>query len=220
MHIADGILPASIWAGGGAAALAAAALALRRFDERRLPRVAVMASLFFVASGVAVPIGPASWHLLLNGLVGIVLAWDAIPAILVALFLQYILLHDGGITTLGVNTVTMAGGAIAAHCAMRSSLRLLGGRTRAYAACGFLAGAAAIATSAALFGGILVLAERSFAGFAGYAVAAQVPLFIAEPPITAFAAAFLARVKPELIAAGGRVRPAATAAAIAQEAGR
>jgi cobalt/nickel transport system permease protein len=42
------------------------------------------------------------------GIVGLRLGWGAFPAILVALTLQTVFFRFGGITTLGVNTVSMA----------------------------------------------------------------------------------------------------------------
>src|SRR5436309_6531928 len=126
MHIADGILPGWEWGAGLLITGAATGLVLRRFDERRIPQVAVLSSLFFVASSIRVPVGPGSMHLVLNGLLGVVLGWDAVPSVLLSLFLQALLLWHGGLTAIGVNTITMAGGAVAAHYAFR--LRHLLGR--------------------------------------------------------------------------------------------
>lgn len=123
VHIADGIVP-GWWATAGY--MAAASLVWFGSLERRrpkkvadtlrwllrpnlgddeLPRVAVMASAFFVASLIHVPFWPTSVHLLLGGLVGILLGRRALPAIALGLLFHWALLGHGGITTLGVNCV-------------------------------------------------------------------------------------------------------------------
>ncbi len=198
MHISDGILPTPIWAGSYAVALGATGLALRRFDERRIPQVAVMASVFFVASSIAIPLGPASWHLLLNGLVGVVLGWEALPAILLALLLQYLLLGEGGLTSLGANTITMAGGAVTGYYAFRLR-RFFSHRRWSFAAFGFLAGLAALLTSGILFYGILFRADPEYQKFSLANLGLHTPLLIIEPLVTAFAVTFLAKVKPDLL---------------------
>ena len=48
-------------------------LALCRVHDRDIPRIGVLTAAFFVASSVHIPLGVASVHLLLNGLVGVVL---------------------------------------------------------------------------------------------------------------------------------------------------
>ena len=63
---------ALLYAGGGLAA-AGVAYALKKMDYDRIPQVAIMSSAFFVASLIHVPSGPASVHLVLNGLTGLVL---------------------------------------------------------------------------------------------------------------------------------------------------
>ncbi len=148
MHIADGILPTSVWAGGALLAAAGTALGLRTLDEWRIPRAAVMSSAFFVASLIHVPVGPGSVHLVLNGLIGLLLGWAAFPAILLALLLQAVMFGHGGFTTLGVNAVSMAAPAVAVHLLLGRRLRRAG--PRAAAAIGFAAGAGAVALSCAI----------------------------------------------------------------------
>src|SRR5262245_32690473 len=166
MHISDGILPGWEWGAGLVITGAATGLVLRRFDERRIPQVAVLSSLFFVASSIRVPVGPGSMHLVLNGLLGVVLGWDAILAVLLSLFLQAILLAHGGLTAIGVNTVTMAGGAVAAHYAFRLR-RVLGPGERLAWAFGLLAGAVGLLVSTGLFYLALAPADPAYRPFAG-----------------------------------------------------
>ena len=77
------------------------AIGLKKMDYEKLPEVAVLSSVFFVASLIHVPIGPSAAHLILNGLCGVLLGWLAFPAIFVGLTLQGVLFEYGGITTLG-----------------------------------------------------------------------------------------------------------------------
>ncbi len=107
-HIPDGVLSAPVLIGGGVAAAGLLAIAVKHLDDARIPQAAVLSAVFFVASLVHIPIGPTSVHPLLNGLMGIVLGWAAVPAILVALLLQAVFFGFGGITVLGVNVVNMA----------------------------------------------------------------------------------------------------------------
>ena len=202
MHIGDGFLPAPLWAGGLAVSGAAAVAVLRRFDERRIPRIALLTSVFFVASSIRVPLPPGSLHLLLNGLVGVVLGWEAIPAILLALFLQAILLGHGGLTTVGINTLTMGGGALAAHlcfqlrrCVRPSALRepLLG----------LAASLCALLVSGGLYFLVLVAVDPGYRSTASVDLVAHTPLLVIEPLLTFATVSFLARVKPELLGGTG-----------------
>jgi cobalt/nickel transport system permease protein len=199
VHLSDGLLPPSLCLGGYAAAALGTGLALRRFDERRIPQIAVMTSLFFVASSAFnVRLGQVSLHLLLNGLLGVVLGGAAVPAILLALLLQWLLLGHGGITTLGLNVVTMAGGALAGHAVFR--LRPLLPRGRGLdCASGFLAAVASLVMTGLLYLLVMVLAGPRYVTPAKMDLIAHLPLLLIEPPLTGFAVGFLAQVKPELI---------------------
>ncbi len=108
MHISEGVLSAPVLITGAALAAAGISVGLKKMDYEKIPQVAVLSSAFFVASLIHVPIGPSSVHLILNGINGLLLGWLCSPSILVALALQAILFQFGGITILGVNTVTMA----------------------------------------------------------------------------------------------------------------
>ena len=200
MHISDGFLSVQVSAAGYAAALAGAGFACRRFDERRIPQVAVMTSLFFVASSISVPLplGITSWHFLLNGLVGMVLGWDAVPAILLSLLLQYLLLGEGGIASLGVNTVTMAGGALVAFHVFRLR-RGFKDPVKRDAVFSLLASAAALLTSGILFYSAMALSDPRYRAVTLTSLGLEAPLLVIEPALTASVVTFLARVKPELL---------------------
>jgi len=99
------------------------AVALRQLDYERIPQAAVLAAAFFVASLVSVPVGPSSVHLLLNGLMGLLLGWAAVPALLVALLLQAVFFGYGGVAVLGVNTMNVAVPALLCAALLRPLLR-------------------------------------------------------------------------------------------------
>ncbi|MEK6538161.1 MAG: energy-coupling factor ABC transporter permease, partial [Nitrospirota bacterium] len=73
MHIADGILSAPVLAVGFVGTVVIAAATMRKMDLDEIPKVSVMAAVFFVANLIHIPIGPTSIHFILNGLVGVIL---------------------------------------------------------------------------------------------------------------------------------------------------
>ena len=93
-------------------AAGAVAYGLKKLDPRQVMMAAILGAAFFVASLIHIPVGPSSVHLLLNGLLGVLLGWSAVPVIFVGLLLQAILYGFGGLTVLGVNTATMGLGAV------------------------------------------------------------------------------------------------------------
>ena len=107
MHIAEGVLSAPVLITGAVVAAGAVAYGLKKLDPRQVMMAAILGAAFFVASLIHIPVGPSSVHLLLNGLLGVLLGWSAVPVIFVGLLLQAILYGFGGLTVLGVNTATM-----------------------------------------------------------------------------------------------------------------
>ncbi len=196
-HLVDGVVSVPVLVGGSAIAVAAIGYGLRRIEGERIAHVGVMSAAFFVASLVHVPIGPASAHLLLNGLAGIVLGWAAVPAIFAALMLQAAFFGFGGITVLGVNTVIMALPAVAAfHLFARA-----GGRAGGFVS-GAAAGAFAVCASCGLIASVLMLSGAGFAAAAKLILAAHLPVAIVEAFVTGCAVVFLRRVKPDVLAFG------------------
>lgn len=212
MHISEGVLSPPVLAAGAALTAAGVAIGVRRMAAEDVPKVAVLSSTFFVASLIHVPVGPSNVHLVLNGVTGLLLGWAAFPAILVGLTLQALLFQFGGLTSLGVNTFNMAFPALVCHYAFGPLVRR--GSRRALLMAGFGAGATAIALGGLLIAASLVLTGESFVEVAGLALAAHVPVMVAEGLLTASCVAFLGRVKPELLGLGRPVsRTGATGAA-------
>ncbi|MBB5022519.1 cobalt transporter CbiM [Desulfurispira natronophila] len=110
MHIPDGILPLPVTAGALAATIgltAAAITKIKRMPDPRegIPRAALFTAAFFILSTIHIPIPPTSVHLMLSGLLGVMLGYYAMPAVVIAIFLQAVMLGHGGLTTIGVNAI-------------------------------------------------------------------------------------------------------------------
>jgi cobalt/nickel transport system permease protein len=195
-HLVDGVLAAPVIVAGAGVAVACIAIGLRRIDGDRLPYSGLMSAAFFVASLVHVPVGPSNVHLILNGLLGIVLGWAAVPAIFVGLLLQAVFFGYGGITVLGVNTVIMGLPAVLCHYVFAPGVRREG---RFAWLCGAAAGASAILMTSAGVGAALALSGREFLPAATLVVVAHLPVFAVEAVITGTIAVFLQRVKPEVL---------------------
>jgi cobalt/nickel transport system permease protein len=119
VHLSD-VLTMPWWVAGWVVAGLLFAGCARGIEEAEVPRIGVLAAAFFVASQVHLPLGGASVHLLLNGLVGVVLGRRSGIAIGVGVLLQTLLFGHGGLTTLGVNVVVLAVPAlVAGECVRR-----------------------------------------------------------------------------------------------------
>ncbi|BDQ33679.1 cobalt transporter CbiM [Pseudodesulfovibrio portus] len=198
MHISEGVLSGPVLLSGAALAAVGTAVGLKRIDYDRIMPVAILSAVFFIASLIHVPIGPASGHLILNGLLGVVLGWAAFPSILVALTLQAVLFQFGGLTVLGLNTFTMATPAVLCFYVFRPLLAKNNGSRFAAAFC---CGSMSILLSTVLTAGALSLSGDAFVEAAWVLFYSHIPIMIAEGVITAFAYSFLAKVKPEVLTA-------------------
>ncbi len=212
MHIPDGILPVSTAVSGFVAAGGVAWFSLRRIERthtdprKGVPKASLLTAVFFMASLIHIPVPPASVHLVLSGLMGVVLGWYAFPAILVGLFLQAVMFQHGGLTALGVNGCIIGVPALLAHQIF--GLRtLLGERHRALgaAALGFTAAFAAVALGALAAALLIVSAVPSYLDAAVERTAviglllAHMPLGLIEGMFTAMVVLFLLRVQPGLL---------------------
>lgn len=196
MHISEGVLNGPVLIAGGAMALAGTAIGLKRLDLDQVPQAGMLAAAFFVASLIHVPVGPASVHLILNGIVGLILGWAAFPAILTALLLQAMLFQYGGITTLGVNTVIMAVPAVIGYYLFGAFIQK---KPQLAVPAAFACGAGAVLLGAVLVGASLMFTEGSFFEVAGLVVVSHLPVMVIEGVVTVFCVAFLKKVKPELL---------------------
>ncbi|QGG46243.1 cobalt transporter CbiM [Heliorestis convoluta] len=211
MHIPDGILPLSVSLAGYGLAAAGTAYALRKIgqqDDPRagVPKAALFTAAFFVASLIHIPIPPTSVHLILGGLMGVMLGYYAMPAILIGLFFQATMFQHGGITTLGINACLVGIPALASHFlfqlrhrpSWRKNKTLLG-------VLGFLGGSVGVLLTTVMATFLLLTMlpahlnnEVIRAGVYVMALS-HLPLALIEGAITAMVVTFLLRVKPSLL---------------------
>lgn len=194
-HIPDGILSIPVLVGGGVAAAAGVALALRSLDDERIPETAILSAMFFVASLLAVPAGPSSVHLLLSGLMGLTIGLATFPAVMVGLLLQALLFGFGGLTTLGVNTLNIALPGVVFGWLFLPLVRRLPPASAGVA--GFFCAALSVAGTGCGVALALALSSSDFVPSAKIIGATYLPLMLGEGLITGFAIAFLKRVRPE-----------------------
>ena len=138
------------------------------------------------------------FHLILNGLLGLILGWRAFPAILVALALQAFLFQFGGITTLGVNTMNMALPAVICYYLFGWSLKS-GIKQSVFITAVFASGFCAVLVSSIFVGLSLYLTGEAFLPAAKPLIAAHLPVMIIEGIVTAACILFLKKVRPELL---------------------
>ena len=219
MHLAEGTLPlshAAAWTGVAVPWLVAGVTRLRRASETDRALAAMSAAVTFAVTLVPVPIPIAGMcsHLCATPVLALLLGRSAlfVPAAVV-LAAQALLFGHGGLTTLGVNAVTLG---IVGPAAAAAALALLGGiRVRGpaavFLACmlGHLAIYAvdAVALAAALghrqqFTHWLVVIGVGLAPV-------QVPLALIEGAASALLVGALARRRPALVPA--RLRRASVA---------
>lgn len=199
MHIVDGAVSLPVLAAGAAFTAGGVALGLRRLPPDRIPQAGLLSAVFFVASLVHVPAGPASVHLLLNGLIGLLLGWAAFPALLIALFLQSVLFGFGGLLALGVNTFNMAMPAVICYYLCQPGLRAAG--PAGGSLWGGVAGALAVLLSALLTGLALALSGQEFIPAAQLVFVTNLPVMLIDGLITGAAVLLMSKIKPEALAA-------------------
>ena len=204
MHIVDGALSNPVVIGGAVVAAGGIAQGLRRLEMERIPTAGVLSAAFFVASLIHVPIGPSSVHLILNGLAGLVLGWAAFPALFVGLLLQAVFFGFGGLTVLGVNTVLIAGPAVAVHYLCGPFTRSVAPGRAAVA--GAVAGGLSLALTGMLVALALMLTGEAFFLAAKLVILAHLPVIAVEAALTGAAVYLMAQVKPELLGAWAGAR--------------
>lgn len=108
MHISEGVLSFPVLVSGWIYTGVGLFFSLKKLHNNEVPKMALLAAVFFVASLIHVPLGPSSVHLILNGLVGVLLGALSLPTLFVGLFLQALLFQFGGLTVLGANTLIVS----------------------------------------------------------------------------------------------------------------
>jgi cobalt/nickel transport system permease protein len=194
VHLSDGVLEPIAW--GPATVLAALLVVVEstKLNDNEIPRLGVFTAAVFVASQIHIPVAGSSVHLLLNGIAGIVLGWRSFIAIAVAVLLQALLFAHGGLTTWGVNTLTMALPAILAGLVFRRAYQRW--PTRAFGL-GFFIGCATASLTVHAACAILYFGGISSLSAVGVVLMAHLPVIALEGVITASLVHYLSRVKPE-----------------------
>ncbi len=200
MHLADGQLAVGVCGpalllGGWALAGGAAAVALYRLKEDRIPSVALLSAAFFLISFVAIPIPGGTVHLLLCGLIGLALGPSAVLAIGMALSLQAVFYGMGGFTTIGLNTVIMSFPAVGCYYLFGPMMRSEK-KNRIILGAG-LAGALGVVLCVLLYVGCLAAVGKDMVRL-GYASAlSHIPVIFVEAVLTPMIVLAIKRVKPE-----------------------
>lgn len=113
MHIPDGFLSIAVslacWLLTGLILAATLARAGRRFQERQVPLMGIMAAFIFAAQMINFPVaGGTSGHLLGGALAAILLGpWAGMLVMTAVISLQALLFQDGGLLAMGANILNM-----------------------------------------------------------------------------------------------------------------
>lgn len=211
MHIPDGILTPEVVIGGYVTAGALTAFSLRQINKRNqdptenVPKAALLTATFFVASWIHIPVPPTSVHLILNGLLGVVLGWYAVPAILVGLFLQAVMFQHGGLTTLGVNATMMGIPALIGYQIFMLRTRFKFKSPVATNVFAFAGGAVGLGLAALIAFAILITSIPTYIDVGAERAAittltvAHLPLAVIEGLFTMLIISFLLRVRPDMV---------------------
>jgi cobalt/nickel transport system permease protein len=199
MHISEGVLSPAVLVGGAAFTAAGLAVGLKNLEPKNIPTLGIMSAAFFVASLIHLPIGPVSAHLILNGLIGLILGWQAFPVIFIGITLQALLFQYGGITTLGVNTFNMAFPAVICNLLFGWGITL-DARRSVTIITAFCAGFFAVMIAALLVGFSLYLTGEAFLPAAKLIIAVHLPVMVVEGILAAVCVLFLKKIRPEILA--------------------
>ncbi|PSM52119.1 cobalt/nickel ECF transporter CbiMNQO, S component CbiM [Campylobacter blaseri] len=188
MHISEGILNQEIIISTSVIALACVFYTAYKLDKNDIAKTACMSAVFIIASFIHVPIGPASIHLVLSGLIGAFLGINAILAIFIALTLQAFLFGFGGVSVIGVNLIIVGFPALLGRYFLRLSFK------KYKKTMWFLAGFTPILISSALLSLILVLNGKSFIAIAALILFSNSILMVVEGVITMFALNYIYKI--------------------------
>lgn len=198
MHISDGVLSVPVLAAGWTGCIGLMAVGLKKTDNEMIPRVSMMAAVFFLGSLVRVPLGPTSAHLLLSGLIVLFIGWSAALAVFLALLLQALVFGFGGVSVLGPNMFQVAAPALLVGLPLRKMVLAQG---RAGLAAAFAVGFLSVfGTSVLLYANLCLsnpdMIDAAYLGFIGNCVVAAV-----EGPVTLFAVSWVKHSAPAVLGA-------------------
>ena len=198
MHISEGVLSGNMLITGWAGTCAGLAVGLRKTDMNKITRTALLSSGFFLASLVNIKVGPSSTHLSFLAPMGLILGWGVFPAMFVALLLQALLFHFGGLLVLGANNFIMGVSSLSVYLLFGKLIRNSDSKILVMALA-FISGALSIILAAFLAGVFLTLSDSNFLTAAKLVVIAHLPLALIEGLVTAFMIGWLKKSAPEFL---------------------
>ena len=198
VHISEGILANELWIAGSVLTCIILAYALSRIKVEEIPKISLVTSGLFIASLIHIPIGPASVHLILAGLAGVLLGIGAFPSVFIAVLLQALLFQHGGITTIGINTLNIGLPALASYGIFRAGVKYTRSK-RKLPVFGAASGGMAVVLAATLTSLVLILTGEELWALMVLLLAAHIPVIIIESVVVGSVTAFLTRVKPEML---------------------
>lgn len=216
MHIPDGFLSTgtsiAAWAGSAGGLGYALRQVNKTLGERQVPLMGVTAAFIFAAQMLNFTVvGGTSGHLLGGALAAILLGpWAGMLVLTSVLTIQALLFQDGGLLALGANVFNMAiVGVLVGWAAYTLLTRLVGGRTWAVFASGFVAGWLSVVIAS-----LAAAAELALSGTLAWQVVVPAMggihalIGIGEGLITVGVLAFLRVARPDLLTLGRIAQPA------------
>ncbi len=199
MHLLDGVISSTpMLAGGYAITGLLCAWSAYKIKDQEIPKVALVTAAFFTSSLIHFPLGPASVHLILNGLIGVLLGRRAFLVFPIGLFLQ-VTIGEGGISVLGLNACILGLPAIVSW-KLYEWISQSGSHMRFFSA--LLGAGTGVLGAGLLFMLVLLSAGEEFIMLARFALLAHIPILILESVVTGFTVEFLARVQPAMVKGG------------------
>jgi cobalt/nickel transport system permease protein len=190
MHIADGILPVEVSIAADVVAVGLVYAGGRKLETEEIPRMGIFAAALFIVSLIHFPIGATSIHLGLYGLAGLLFGLRSIPIIFVNLLFQSLIFQHGGLLSVGINTLTMGSGALAAWGVWKSFKFYK--QIKSFL-CGFLG----ILIPAVLISVIFIISNYG-KGMA-FIVSAYIPAAVIEGLLTLVIFNYFNKVRPEIL---------------------
>jgi cobalt/nickel transport system permease protein len=193
LHIADGIIATEICVAANVACIGALYLAGRRTVPEEIPHMGFVGASLFAVSLLHFPLAGTSIHAALLGLAGILLGRRVLPVLFIVLLFQALLFQHGGFMSVGLNTLNMSAGALAAGWIWRSATRWESVRA-------FSAGSVAILVPALLMG-----LEFMLTGYGRgmlYLLSVYSVLAVVEGALAVVAVGFFRAVQPEILEPG------------------
>ncbi|MFW9799130.1 MAG: energy-coupling factor ABC transporter permease [Candidatus Thorarchaeota archaeon] len=208
MHVPDGIVPLwlqiLLFAVSGMALAMSVRLVNKKFDDRLVPYMGVLAAVIFAAQLVNFPVPPfSSGHLVGSTLLAVMVGpWVAVLIMALVLFVQA-LYGDGGILTFGLNFFNMGVFSVflgyGLSILLFKSLSRIGSKKQATL---LSAGIASflVTVSAAFVLGLQLLSVDGFGQIALVAITSvHVPIGIGEAVLTSVILLYFVKAKPSLV---------------------